>query len=92
MIDRRKKEMKDEINIKKLKLKTYHVSGISVQVLGFQRYNTILEKLWLYHANPNINWRANILTFQYGLYTINIKVNKTKAIDPECYSVFILRQ
>src|SRR5277367_2289641 len=72
--------------------KTYHASGISAQILGLKRYDAILGKPWLYHANPNINWRDNILTFQYGSCIINVKVNKTKTTEPECHSVFILRQ
>src|SRR5271170_4120222 len=71
---------------------TYHASGISAQILGLQRYDAILGKLWLYHANPNINWRDNTLTFQYGSRIINIKANKIKTTEPECHSVFISRQ
>ena len=65
-------------------MKTYRASGISAQVLGLQRYDAILEKPWLYHANPNINWRDNTLTFQYGSRIINVKANKTKTTEPEC--------
>ena len=92
LADGRKKEIKDEINIKKLELETYRTSGVPAQVLGLQRYDAILGKPWLYHANPNINWRDNTLTFQYGSRIINIKANKTKAPTPECHSVFISRQ
>src|SRR5271154_1561116 len=72
--------------------KTYHVSGISAQILGLQRYDAILGKPWLYHANPNINWKDNTLTFQYESYTINMRANKIKTTEPECHSVFISRQ
>jgi hypothetical protein len=92
LADGSKKEVKNEISIKKLELETYHTSGISAQVLGLQRYDAILGKPWLYHANPNINWRDNTLTFQYGSRTINVRANKTKTTEPECHSVFISRQ
>ena len=92
LADGRKKEVKNEINIKKLELETYRTSGISAQVLGLQRYDAILGKLWLYHANPNINWRDNTLSFQYRARTIKVKANKTKTTEPECHSVFISRQ
>src|SRR5277367_2692929 len=72
--------------------KTYHASGISAQILGLKRYDAILGKPWLYHANLNINWRDNTLTFQYGSRIINVKANKTKTTKPECHSVFISRQ
>ena len=44
LADGSKKEVKNEINIKKLELETYYTSGISAQVLGLQKYNTILGK------------------------------------------------
>ena len=92
LADERKKEVKNEINIKKLELETYRTSGISAQVLGLQRYDAILEKLWLYHANPSIDWRENTLAFKYGSRNINIKASKNKITESECHSVFISRQ
>jgi len=52
LADGRKKEVKDEIKINKLELETYYTSEITAQVLGLQRYDAILGKPWLYHANP----------------------------------------
>ena len=92
LADGRKKEVKDEIKINKLELETYYTSGITAQVLGLQRYDAILGKPWLYHANPSINWRENTLAFKYGLRNINIKASKNKTTEPECHSVFISRQ
>ena len=70
----------------------YKATGVSAQVLELQRYDAILGKPWLYNANPNINWRSNTLTFQYGKRTINIKADsqKTDTIF-ECSSVYISR-
>jgi len=46
----------------------------------------------LYHANPNINWRSNTLTFQYGQRTIKIKASHQKnGNTPECSAVYISR-
>ena len=91
LADGSKKEVRTEINIKKLELEKYHTSGISAQILGLQRYDAILEKPWLYHANPNINWRDNTLAFQYGSHTINMRANKIKTTEPKCHFVFISR-
>ena len=91
LADGRKKEVKDEIKINKLELETYYTSGITAQVLGLQRYDAILGKPWLYHANPSINWRENTLAFKYGSRNISIKASKNKTTEPECHSIFILR-
>ncbi|CAH1769080.1 12279_t:CDS:2, partial [Entrophospora sp. SA101] len=63
------------------------------QVINLQRYDAILGKPWLYHANPNINWRANTLTFQYGTKTIVVPADvNNKQVESSCHSIFISRQ
>jgi len=93
LADGRKKEVTTEINIKDLELDTYHTSGISAQVLELQRYNAILGKPWLFHANPNIDWRTNTLCFKNGPHNIKINASTTRTDkEPECHSIFISRQ
>ena len=75
LADGRKKEITQAVNIKKLSLEPYHTSGISAQVLNLQRYDVILGKPWLFHANPTIDWRKNTMTFNYGKRTIHVKAN-----------------
>ncbi|CAH1759351.1 11997_t:CDS:2 [Entrophospora sp. SA101] len=79
-------------NIKELKLGTYHTSDISAQVIHLQRYDVILGKPWLYHANPSVDWRTNTLTFRYGPKTIVVPADTRNKIDPSCHSIFISRQ
>jgi hypothetical protein len=93
LADGRKKEVNKEIKINKLELDSYRTTGIVAQVLNLQRYDAILGKPWLYHANPNIDWRENTLSFHYGGRIINIEANTTKIPNqPECHSIFISRQ
>ena len=80
------------VNIKDLHLGNYHTTGISAQVIKIQRYDAILGKPWLYHANPSIDWRSNKLTFQYGHKTIIVKADSTKPQPLGCNSVFISHQ
>jgi hypothetical protein len=92
LADGRKKEVKTEVNIQRLELDTYRTTGIPAQILDLQRYDAILGKPWLYHANPNINWRANTLAFRNGQRTIKINASATrKTSKPECSSLFISR-
>jgi len=92
LADGRKKEVTSEVKIQKLELDEYRTTGITAQLLNLQRYDAILGKPWLYHANPNINWRSNTLTFQYGKRTINVNASTKKpSIDSECSSVYISR-
>src|SRR5436309_3764453 len=93
LADGRKKEVITEINIKDLELDTYRTSGISAQVLELQHYDAILGKLWLFHANPNIDWRTNTLSLKNGPCNIKINASTTRADkEPECHSIFISRQ
>src|SRR5215213_2249375 len=93
LADGSKSETSKSINIRELKLGTYHTSDIPAQVINLQRYDAILGKPWLYHANPNINWRANTLTFQYGTKTIVVPADaKNKQVESSCHSIFISRQ
>jgi len=55
LADGHKKKVNSSVKINELKLDTYHTSGIDAQVLNIQRYDLILGKPWLYHANPTID-------------------------------------
>jgi len=93
LADGRKMGTNKLINIKRLELDTYKTTGITAQVINLQRYDAILGKPWLFHANPNINWRNNTVTFQYGSKKIIVKAdsNETKN-ETSCQSMFISRQ
>ena len=78
------------MKIKELSLESYHTSGISAQVLDLQRYDVILGKPWLFHANPTIDWRKNTMTFNYGTRTIHVKANP-EISDTTCNSIHISR-
>ncbi len=93
LADGRKMETNKMVNISKLELDTYKTTGITAQVIGLQRYDAILGKPWLFHANPNINWRNNTMTFQYGSKTIVVNANSHEpSNNSSCNSVFISRQ
>jgi hypothetical protein len=82
------------VNVKKLELGTYYTSGIQAQVITLQRYDAILGKPWLYHANPTIDWRTNTLTFQYGSKTIVVKSDNLSPTfsNSNCNSIYISHQ
>jgi len=93
LADGRKSEITKAANIRKLELGNYHTNNIPTQVLKLQRYDVILGKPWFYHANPQINWRKNILTFQYGNKTIEVSADTKRLLEkPSCNSVYISRQ
>ena len=93
LADGRKQDTNRVVNIKDLHLDTYHTTGISAQVIKLQRYDAILGKPWLYHANPTIDWRTNKLTFKYGPKTIVVKADSTQQQQtPGCNSLFISHQ
>ena len=80
------------MDIKDLYLGHYYITGLSAQVIKLQQYDVILEKPWLYHANPTIDWRTNKLTFKYGSKTIIVKADSTQQQPLGCNSIFISRQ
>src|SRR6185295_3717296 len=45
-----------------------------------------------FNANPDIDWRNNILTFSFGRNRITVQADERKMREPECNSVFITRQ
>ena len=92
LADGRKVEINQQINITELKLDTYHTANVKAQIIHLERYDVILGKPWLYHANPQIDWHTNIMTFQYGKKTIIVKADAAKPTHPSCNSVFISRQ
>ena len=93
LADGRKCDTTQLVNIKELKLGAYNTSGISAQVINLQRYDAVLGKPWLFHANPHIDWRTNALTFHYGTKTIVVKTDATKISNlSSCNSVYISRQ
>ena len=55
LADGRKQETSQHVDIKNLHLGHYHTTGLSAQVIKLQRYDAILGKPWLYHANPTID-------------------------------------
>ena len=79
------------INMKELQLGDYKTSSITAQVINLQRYDAILGKPWLYHANPLVDWRNNTITFKYGNKTIKVNAS-TARMNSQCNSVFILWQ
>ena len=93
LADGRKSEITKAADVQKLELGKYQTNNISTQVLKLQRYDIILGKPWFYHANPQINWRKNILTFQYGNKTIEVSADTKQSLKkPSCNSVYISRQ
>jgi len=93
LADGRKTETNRIVDIHKLELDSYHTTGISAQVTKLQRYDVILGKPWLYHANPSIDWRANTLTFQYGPKTIVVNADsKNTHKEPSCNTIFIFQR
>jgi hypothetical protein len=93
LADGRKKEVTTEVNINNLELDAYRTSGITAQVLELQRYDAILGKPWLYHANPNIDWRTNTLSIQDGKRDIKVNASSSKkGKEPECRALYISRQ
>ncbi|CAG8628064.1 1877_t:CDS:1, partial [Diversispora eburnea] len=55
-----------------LEIGDYRAKCIKTQVINLIRYDVILEKQWLFNANPDIDWRNNILTFSFGRNRITI--------------------
>src|SRR6185369_3278872 len=88
LADGRKSMTSKNIKIKNLELGTYHTSGIDAQVMKLQRYDVILGKSWLYHANPTIDWRTNTLIFTYGHKKIVVEAVKT-ANETSCGFIYI---
>jgi hypothetical protein len=92
LADGRKQETNQTARIQDLTMDPYHTTGINTQVIKIQRYDAILGKPWLYHANPSIDWRSNKLSFQYGHKKIIVRADSTKPQQPGCNSVFISHQ
>ena len=91
LADGRKSTTSRIVEIKKLELGSYRTSGIKAQIMKLQRYDIILGKPWLYHANPTIDWRTNTLTFNYGTKKIVVEAAKISG-ETSCNSVYISRQ
>src|SRR6266511_2123677 len=91
LADGRKSTTNRIVEINKLELGSYRTSGIKAQVMKLQRYDIILGKPWLYHANPTIDWRTNTLTFNYGTKKIVVEATKTSS-ETSCSSIYISRQ
>ena len=92
LADGRKKEITQAVKIKELSLEPYYTSGITAQVLNLQRYDVILGKPWLFHANPTIDWRKNTMTFNYGACTIHVKAtSETKNSSASFNPILISR-
>jgi hypothetical protein len=93
LVDGRKKETNKVVNINKLEMNTYKTTGIEAQVINLRQYDIILGKSWLFHANPQINWRTNTLTFRYGKRVINVKADTRQSNDSSsCHSISISQQ
>ena len=90
--DGTKREIDQTVSIQELKMDKYHTSGISAQVINLQRYDVILGKPWLYHANPIVNWQHNTITFKYGTKTIQVKASDVRSTTRGCNSIFISRK
>ena len=55
LADGTEKGINKAVNINLLQLGSYRTTGIDAQVLNLQRYDMILGKPWLFHANPKID-------------------------------------
>jgi hypothetical protein len=55
LADGTEKEINRAVDINLLQLGNYRTKGIDAQVLNLQRYDMILRKPWLFHANPTID-------------------------------------
>ena len=77
--------------IDELKLDTYRMHKMDTQVLKLQRYDLILGKSWLFHANPTIDWRNNIIIFTYGSKIIKVQADNEIKSDSSCNSIYISR-
>jgi hypothetical protein len=92
LADGTEKEINRAVDINLLQLGNYRTKGIDAQVLNLQRYDMILGKPWLFHANPTIDWRKNTMQFNYGSRTILVKANSESSSSPlSCYSIFLSR-
>jgi hypothetical protein len=78
LADGRRKEVNTEVNIKTLELDNYCTSGISAQVLELQRYDAILGKPWLYHANPTLTGEPILYLFK-----IDSATSRSLPVQPE---------
>jgi len=93
LADGSKKEINYAVNINKLQIGKYTTSGIITQALNLQRYDVILGKPWLFHANPTIDWRNNTMTFHYGSFTTQVKADsEPQQSHTTCTSIFVSRQ
>ena len=78
--------------IDKLKLDIYYMHKINAQVLKLQRYDLILDKSWLFHTNPIIDWRNNTITFIYRSKIIKVQADNDIKSGSNCNSIYISRQ
>jgi transposase InsO family protein len=92
LADGRKQETNQEALLNNLEIGDYKAKCIKAQVINLNRYDVILGKQWLFNANPDIDWRNNILTFSFGRNRITVQADERKMKEPECNSVFITRQ
>jgi len=92
LADGRKQETNQEALLNNLEIGNYRAKCIKAQVINLNRYDVILGKQWLFNANPDIDWRNNILTFSFGRNRITVQADERKMREPECNSVFITRQ
>src|SRR6185369_13659284 len=94
LADGRKKETNRIANMRELQLGVYRTKNLDAQVIDIQRYDAILGKSWLYHANPQINWRINTLVFKYGNKKMEVRADSKRNNDNyiECQSIYIPQQ
>jgi len=92
LADGRKQKADQIVTMSTLQLDEYKTTDITAQVIPLKRYDVILGKNWLYHANPLIDWRKNRLTFDYGRKRITVNASDMcYKSNNECNSVFISR-
>jgi hypothetical protein len=92
LADGRKKETNQVANMRTLQLGIYQTKNLDAQVIDLQHYDAILGKTWLYHANPQINWRTNTLIFKYGNKEMEVKADIKRSDTLECKAIYISRQ
>jgi len=92
LADGRKKETNQVANMRTLQLGVYKAKNLDAQVTNLQQYDAILGKTWLYHANPQINWRTNTLTFKYGNKEMTVKASTKRSDVVESQSIYISQQ
>src|ERR1051325_156970 len=66
--------------------------SITSYLTKLDKYDVILRKIWLYNANPTIDWKTNTLTFSFSSKPLTITADNNKLNQLECNTIYIFRQ